>query len=202
MRMAQRIHGNARAQIQKSAAIFFDQQVMFASTGEKPDQNGTKDSVANIRETGVFCVNIVEHAMIGQMNASAATLPYDTNEYEQAGLQQIACNIINCARVSGAPAALECKLTQIVNLPGAANFAVFGEVIGVHMREDCIENGRFDVTKFKPLTRLGYRDYAIIEKTFELARPDEGKHHLRWHIGHGIEKRIRGKVIAPLGIAG
>ena len=43
------------------------------------------------------------------------------------------------------------------------------------MREDCIENGRFDVTKFKPLTRLGYRDYAIIEETFELARPDEGK---------------------------
>jgi len=38
-----------------------------------------------------------------------------------------------------------------------------------------VENGRFDVTKFKPLTRLGYRDYAIIEKTFELARPDEGK---------------------------
>ena len=124
---------------------------------------------------GVFCVNIVEHAMIEQMNASAATLPYDTDEYEQAGLQQIACNIINCARVAGAPAALECKLTQIVNLPGAANFAVFGEVIGVHMREDCIENGRFDVTKFKPLTRLGYRDYAIIEETFELARPDEGK---------------------------
>ena len=150
-------------------------QVLFASTGEKPDQNGTKDSVANIRETGVFCVNIVEHAMIEQMNASAATLPYDTDEYEHAGLQQIACNIINCARVAGAPAALECKLTQIVNLPGADNFAVFGEVIGVHMREDCIENGRFDVTKFKPLTRLGYRDYAIIEETFQLARPDEGK---------------------------
>ena len=158
-----------------NAVAYVPPQVMFASTGEKPDQNGTKDSVANIRETGVFCVNIVEHAMIGQMNASAATLPYDTNEYEQAGLRQIACNIINCSRVSGAPAALECKLTQIINLPGAANFAVFGEVIGVHMREDCIENGRFDVTKFKPLTRLGYRDYAIIEKTFELARPDEGK---------------------------
>ena len=35
-------------------------QVMFASTGAKDDQDGTKDSVANIRETGVFCVNVVE----------------------------------------------------------------------------------------------------------------------------------------------
>ena len=38
-------------------------QVMFASTSAKPDRGDTKDSVANIRDTGVFCVNIVEYAM-------------------------------------------------------------------------------------------------------------------------------------------
>ena len=34
-------------------------QVMFASTGAKPDRGDTKDSVGNIRENGVFCVNVV-----------------------------------------------------------------------------------------------------------------------------------------------
>jgi flavin reductase (DIM6/NTAB) family NADH-FMN oxidoreductase RutF len=75
--------------------------------------------------------------------------------------------------VADAPASLECRLTQVVTLPGEANFVVFGEVTGVHMRDDCLVDGRFDVTTFRPLSRLGYRDYAVVENVFTLARPDE-----------------------------
>ena len=77
------------------------------------------------------------------------------------------------SRVANAPAALECRLTQIVDLPGAANKVVFGEVTGVHMRDDCLVDGVFDVTTFEPLTRLGYRDYSVITELFSLARPDD-----------------------------
>ena len=76
-------------------------------------------------------------------------------------------------RVVAAPANLECKLTQIVQLPGAANFAVFGEVTGIHMRDDCLKDGKFDVLSFNPLARLGYKDYAVIRETFSLSRPGE-----------------------------
>jgi len=41
------------------------------------------------------------------------------------------------------------------------------------MRDDCVVNGRFDVTQFQPLTRMGYRDYAVIREVFELNRPDD-----------------------------
>jgi flavin reductase (DIM6/NTAB) family NADH-FMN oxidoreductase RutF len=75
--------------------------------------------------------------------------------------------------VAGAPAALECRLTQIVQLEGAANFAVFGEVVGVHMRDDCLKDGEFDVLSFNPLTRMGYRDYSVIREKFSLKRPGE-----------------------------
>ena len=57
-----------------NAVAYVPPQVMFASTGAKADQDGTKDSVSNIRETGVFCVNIVEYAMLDAMNASSASL--------------------------------------------------------------------------------------------------------------------------------
>ena len=77
------------------------------------------------------------------------------------------------SRVALAPAALECKLTQILQLPGEANFAVFGEVIGVHLRDDCVVDGLFDVTRFNPLARLGYKDYSVVRETFSLKRPDE-----------------------------
>lgn len=148
-------------------------QVMFASTGTKDDQPGTKDSLANIEETGVFCVNIVAFEMRDAMNASSEMLPKEVNEFSHAGLTPVECDTINCARIEGAPAALECKLTQIVTLPGAANRVAFGEVTGIHLRDDCLRDGIFDVTRFQPLARMGYRDYTVVRETFSLARPDD-----------------------------
>jgi flavin reductase (DIM6/NTAB) family NADH-FMN oxidoreductase RutF len=156
-----------------NAVAYVPPQVMFSSTGKKPDRDGTKDSVSNIRDTGVFCVNIVQYDMRGAMNASSATLDKDSDEFAHAGLEKLACDTIDCARVAGTPAALECKLTQILQLPGAANFAVFGEVTGVHMRDDCLKDGLFDVTSFQPLARLGYCDYTQVKEVFSLSRPDE-----------------------------
>ncbi len=49
-----------------NAVAYVPPQVMFASTSAKADRDGTKDSVANIRETGVFAVNIVEYADRGK----------------------------------------------------------------------------------------------------------------------------------------
>ena len=148
-------------------------QVMFASTGTKPDQGDTKDSMANIEATGVFCVNIVEYAQRDAMNASSATLPKETDELAHADLPPVECETIDCARIEGAPAALECKVTQIVTLPGEANRVVFGEVTGIHLRDDCLRDGKFDVTTFQPLARLGYRDYSVVRDLFSLKRPDD-----------------------------
>lgn len=156
-----------------NAVAYVPPQVMFASTSAKPDRDNTKDSVGNIRETGVFCVNIVEYAMRDVMNASSAPLPREVDEFTAAGIDRAPCQTIACSRVANAPANLECRLTQIVQLPGAANFAVFGEVTGIHLRDDCLRDGIFDVTLFQPLARLGYRDYAVVTEVFSLKRPGE-----------------------------
>ena len=155
-----------------NAVAYVPPQVMFASTSAKPDRAGTKDSVAQIRDTGVFCVNIVEYAAREAMNASSGSFPAGVDEFEKAGLAKADCTTIDCARVDGAPAALECRLTEIVRLPGDANYVVFGEVTGVHLRDDCLRDGRFDVTTFQPLARMGYMDYARVTEVFPLERPD------------------------------
>ncbi|MEM6482197.1 MAG: flavin reductase family protein [Pseudomonadota bacterium] len=156
-----------------NAVAYVPPQVMFASTSTKPDRGDTKDSVANIRETGVFCVNIVEYAMRDVMNVTSGALSKDVDEFDHAGIARVECETIECSRVSEAPAALECKLTQILRLPGEANYVVFGEVTGVHMRDDCLRDGRFDVMAFNPLARMGYRDYTTVRDAFALARPGE-----------------------------
>jgi hypothetical protein len=53
------------------------------------------------------------------------------------------------------------------------NFVVFGEVTGVHLRDDCLKDGIFDVLSFNPLSRMGYRDYTVVRESFSLSRPGE-----------------------------
>ena len=157
-----------------NAVAYVPPQVMFASTSAKPDRDGTKDSVANIRETGEFCVNIVEYAMRDVMNETSGPWPREVDEFDHAEIERAACERIACSRVAQAPASLECRMRAIHKLDGEANYLVIGEVVGVHMRDDCLsEDGRFDVRTFQPLARLGYRDYARVTELFELKRPGD-----------------------------
>jgi flavin reductase (DIM6/NTAB) family NADH-FMN oxidoreductase RutF len=107
------------------------------------------------------------------MNATSGDYDKDVDEFEHAGLLRAPCETIQCSRVDGAPAALECRLTEIVQLKGEANCMVLGEVTGIHLRDDCLSDGRFDVLKYQPLARSGYRDYARITELFEMIRPSE-----------------------------
>ena len=71
-----------------NAVAYVPPQVMFASTGDKSDRDGTKDSVSNIRETKEFCVNIVSYEMRHQMNATSKNLPADIDEFKHAELKK------------------------------------------------------------------------------------------------------------------
>ena len=156
-----------------NGAAYTPPQVMFSSTGAKPDVGDTKDNVTNIRETGVFCVNVVGLADRDAMNASSAMLPRGVDEFTHVGIEKAECQTIACARVATAPAALECRMTQIVPLVGDNNFVVLGEVTGIHMRDDCLVNGKFESSTYTPLSRMGYREYTAVREVFELARPDD-----------------------------
>ena len=149
-----------------NAVAYVPPQVVFASTG-------IKDTLTNIRETGVFAVNIVEEAMLKAMSETSALLPRDKDEFVLNDLPKAPCETIACPRLAGAPATLECRVVQEVQLLGRDNVLVIGEVTGIHLRDDCLVNGRFDATRFHPVARMGYRDYAIVREVIELARPNE-----------------------------
>ena len=149
-----------------NAAAYVPPQITFAS-------NGVKDSVTNIRATGVFAANIVAEAMFAAMSETSAEVAADVDEFTLAGVARAECSTIPCPRVADAPATLECTLVDIITLRGRDNFLIIGEVTGIHLRDDCIRGGRFDVTAFNPVARLGYRDYTIVRDLVELKRPNE-----------------------------
>ncbi|SPJ25335.1 flavin reductase family protein [Palleronia abyssalis] len=156
-----------------NAVAYTPPQVIFSSTGAKPDRDGTKDSVSNIRETGVFCCNVVSDALKGAMNESSGPWDRGTDEFRHTDLEKAPCETIDCSRVAAAPANLECRMTQIVQLEGQSNFLVIGTVTGIHIREDALVDGRFDVLSFNPVSRLGYRDFAKVTDLFSMPRPGE-----------------------------
>lgn len=148
-----------------NAIAYAPPQVMFAGS--------MKDSIANVQQSGVFAVNLVEATMLQAMNATSATLPRGVDEFAHAGVAKAECATIDCPRVQDAPATLECRMLQVIALKGGADFMVIGEVTGIHLRDDCMVAGRFDVTQFGLASRLGYRDYAIIRDVIALDRPGQ-----------------------------
>ncbi len=61
-----------------NAVAYVPPQVMFASTG-------VKDSLLNIRETGVFCVNIVGEDWLHRMSETSAAVARNVDEFGLAG---------------------------------------------------------------------------------------------------------------------
>jgi flavin reductase (DIM6/NTAB) family NADH-FMN oxidoreductase RutF len=139
-------------------------QVMFAGDW--------RDSMMNAMESGVFAVNIVAEAALEAMNATSARFPRGTDEFVAAGLAKAECRAIDCPRVADAPATLECRVVKLIELLGRERM-IIGEVVGVHLRDDCLVDGRLDPRRYMPAARLGYHDYTFVREVHELRRPKE-----------------------------
>jgi len=141
--------------------------------GSGPSKIGVdepKDSITNIRETGEFCVNIVPFELVNQMNTSSKHYRHGEDEFDHAGVTKAASSTISAPHVAESPVSLECKLHDIIKLPGTSCW-VIGLVTAVHIKDQYIVDGKLDVTQYQPVARLGYKDYATISETYELERP-------------------------------
>ena len=148
--------------------------VVFSSA---PSSNsGHKDSIRNVMETEEFVVNIVSSALGNAMNVTSGGLPYGESEFAAADLEIADCETVSVPRVAASPAALECKLWKVVELPkpdnADAGIMVVGTITGIHIDDKVIKEGKVDVTAFQPLARLGYMDYARITHVFSMKRPN------------------------------
>ena len=152
--------------------------VMFSSAPSGNAQH--KDSLRNVIETEEFVVNIVSAALGDAMNITSAGLAYGQNEFTAAGLEMADCNTVKVPRVAAAPAALECKLWKVIELPkpetvsaetSGAGVMVIGIITGIHIADETVKDGKIDVTSYQPLARLGYMDYTRIDDVFAMPRP-------------------------------
>lgn len=78
-------------------------------------------------------------------------------------------------RVKGAPVHFECVWLQTMPMKGRdgrlSYFLVFGEVVGIHIDDRFIHDGIVDTAAMKPIARLGYHDYSVVDEVFTMKRP-------------------------------
>lgn len=139
--------------------------------------SGHKDSIRNIEASGEFVANFAGKTLAQAMNQTSAEVGPEVDEMALAGLTPAPSRIVKPPRVAGSPAALECKLLQIVQLRDIdgnllEQYLALGQVVGVHIANVYLKDGIFDLVAAHPILRAGYvADYAEIGETFQMRRP-------------------------------
>lgn len=148
--------------------------LMFSAVG--PHLEGDeKDTPYNVMRTGEFVYNMATWDLREQVNLSSTPLARDVDEFDYAGLTKAPSNLVKVPRVAESPISMECRLREVIHLPSRRPHVqarlVIGEIVGIHISDDVIVDGKVDIRKLKPIARLGYQEYAVIEETFEMPRP-------------------------------
>lgn len=157
-----------------NAVAYSPPQVMFAATSNHR-VGGLKDAVLDAQTTGEFVVNVATWELRKQMNASAVPAPREIDEFEYAGLTKADSRLVRCPRVAESPVHLECRYTRSVEMLSNdaedPNTVVFGEVVGIHIDERVLVDGRIDFLRLRPVGRLGYQDFVEVDSVFTMERP-------------------------------
>ena len=156
-------------------ALSSEPPLVGVSFTEKP-LGGEKDTLLNVRRTGLFVANIAPMRLLAELNESSAGLPYGESELERVGLEVSALGDFPLPRIAGCPAAYGCVLSREIRL-GPAQVLILGEVRLLHVGDDVLETdakGRSAIgaAKVDPVARLGAGNYAGLANFAKLKRPE------------------------------
>jgi len=86
-------------------AIAANPMLVAAGIGSRPD--GAKDTLANIRQTGAFCFNMVTEKHLEAMNMSAGDYPAGVSEFDAVGIAKAEAKEVDAPYVADCPVVLE-----------------------------------------------------------------------------------------------
>jgi flavin reductase (DIM6/NTAB) family NADH-FMN oxidoreductase RutF len=153
--------------------LSYDPPFVMFSAGTHEADGGRKDSVVNVQETGEFVYNMATWEQRDQMNLTAMLIERGVDEMAAAGLEPLPSRLVRPPRVKGSPVHFECRLHEVIRLPGnkptSEHHLVIGRVLAVHIEDAALTaDGRLDILKLRPIARLGYKDYTCIDSIFQM----------------------------------
>jgi flavin reductase (DIM6/NTAB) family NADH-FMN oxidoreductase RutF len=147
--------------------------VVCFSTAVRAGPRPHKDTLRNVKATGEFVVNVVSEEFATQMNATAAEVPPEVDEFVLSGLTPLPSDLVRPPRVAESKVQMECRLHQIVTVgekPGGG-ILVLGEVLRFHVLESLLDGYKVDPDKLNAIGRMGGPTYVRTHDRFEMQRP-------------------------------
>lgn len=156
-------------------ALTSDPPMVMISFNGYHQHGGEKDTLYNIKARGEFVVNMVPLELKEAMNLTTANVASEIDELALAGLTTEPSELVKPPRVKESPIHLECEFYQEIELPctlpNSINTMIIGTVLGVHISERVLVDGLVDLSRIKPLARLGYMQYTAVDELFAMNRP-------------------------------
>jgi flavin reductase (DIM6/NTAB) family NADH-FMN oxidoreductase RutF len=154
--------------------------VVVFSPSRRVRDNTTKHTLDNVIEVPEVVINVVNYSMVEQTSLASTEYEKGVNEFVKAGLTPEPSVLVKPPRVVESPAALECKVKQIIPLgeQGGAGNLVICEVILMHLKEKIFdENGMISPYKIDLVARMGGDWYSRSqgEMLFEVPKPLQTK---------------------------
>jgi len=153
-------------------AFSFDPPTVAIGPGSRQGVN--KDTLRNLKAGGEFALSVVSRELAERANASSGEFPPEVDEWEVVGLTPEPCEVVAPPRVAESPAALECRVRQVVELgegDRASNALVLARVLRIHIRDDALEAGQVVPEVLDLVGRMGGDEWSTTRDRFTLPRP-------------------------------
>ena len=156
-------------------AIATNPPMVVIGPGGYSKSGNNKDTLLNIKNNPEFVCNFVSWDVKDIMNESSYSFDNNESEVEKLNIETEDSNMVSIPRVKLSPAHFECTLFKIIDLPsdsrGNPNHLIIGNIIGINISDKIIKNDRIDIGELKPISRMGYDEYALINTILSMKSP-------------------------------
>jgi flavin reductase (DIM6/NTAB) family NADH-FMN oxidoreductase RutF len=138
-----------------------------------PGRGARKDTLANVRATPEFTINVVSEEVVEAMNATSASVDADVDEFALAGLTPVPGQAVAAPMVGECKANIECRVLEILDIGDrrSGNSLVIGEGLVFHVRDDLLDGTRVDQAALAAVGRHAGNGYSRTRDQFDLTRP-------------------------------
>lgn len=116
-------------------------------------------SYSMIKKSGEFVINIPGKNLVRESDFCGTRSGRDVDKFEKTWLTKEKAKMVSAVLIKECPINLECKLIEAIDLGSHTLF--LGEVVGTHIDEKIMSDGKFDDEKFNPLVYLSPHYFTV-----------------------------------------
>jgi len=108
-----------------------------------------------------YVINIPPASLKGEADFCGTRSGKEFDKFKETGFTKEKAKVVDAPLIGECPINLECKLIKSIELGSHTLF--LGEVVGTHIDKAIMADGKFDDTKFQPLTYLSPHYFTVMK---------------------------------------